>query len=357
MIQWVLICCAENAESSSSSYTDWMANLSPGLQRTPIKYLAIPGSHDSGTYSLDKADENIYVNKYTKYLQEANNISGKGALNTVVYRWSKTQNLNFSQQLLLGVRYFDIRIAMDDNGNARVVHGLFGASLESILLQIKNFLSLHQKEVVLLDISNIHRNKNEEILLENAIIRDIFNTFNSTLCKAKLVDKSLLNVWKSNCQVFFFYGPQTNKTYGGRAPYVFPKALIWSPFEYKPFAQPSQWIKFLNQTYRMPSSHFHVVQGIMQPHWVEIVAGGMSNSATLKDWVSDQASSELVKWLNGKRNGKDGVKIVIADFIEDHGFVDTVLALNTVEVSGSGTSDDINRIFITILFWFLWFLL
>ena len=32
--------------------SDWMRDLSSGLQNISLKYLAIPGSHDTGTYSL-----------------------------------------------------------------------------------------------------------------------------------------------------------------------------------------------------------------------------------------------------------------------------------------------------------------
>ena len=45
-----------------------------------------------------------------------------------------------------------------------------------------------------------------------------------------------------------------------------------------------------------------------------------------------------MKWLHGKSNGRGGVNIVMADFIETHDFVGSVVALNTVTVSSSNSS-------------------
>ena len=43
-----------------------MSGLSSGLQKTPMKYLAIPGSHDSGSFSLNTEDENIFPLKVSQ---------------------------------------------------------------------------------------------------------------------------------------------------------------------------------------------------------------------------------------------------------------------------------------------------
>ena len=77
-----------------------------------------------------------------------------------------------------------------------------------------------------------------------------------------------------------------------------------------------------------------MTQGIMQPHWTEIAIAGVSEKATLKNWVSDDASIALVRWLKRKKSGQNGINIVIADFVQNHNFVDTVLSLN----SGSHSS-------------------
>ena len=58
----------------------------------------------------------IHVFQYSKYIRMANNLSDNESLGKVIYRWSKTQNLNITEQLERGVRYFDLRIAVDSDG-------------------------------------------------------------------------------------------------------------------------------------------------------------------------------------------------------------------------------------------------
>ena len=62
---------------------------------------------------------------------------------------------------------------------------------------------------------------------------------------------------------------------------------------------------------------------------MEIAMAGDSVNATLKEWVSTDASIEIIKWLHGKHNGRKGVNIVITDFVEENQFIETVLALNS----------------------------
>lgn len=218
----------------------------------------------------------------------------------------------------------------------RVVHGLLGSTFEDVLHQVKNFLKNHDKEVVLLDIVNIHKNDTDADGNEHKIFASLFEVCSELLCPNKLADKSLEFIWKNDCRLFVFYPYSTEKEPDiskRNMTYIFPKNMIKSPFDTQTFTQYSKWLQFLSETYDKQVPHFHVVQGIMQPHWMEVVVAGISETATLKQWVSDRASRELSKWLKGKHNGKHGVNIVIADFIENHDFVDNVIALNTVSSS------------------------
>ena len=63
---------------------NWMSLLNPNLKLNEIN---IPGTHDSGTY-------NVAILKS---------------------EWAQTQNLNIKEQLELGIRYLDIRLALDDD--------------------------------------------------------------------------------------------------------------------------------------------------------------------------------------------------------------------------------------------------
>lgn len=84
-----------------------------------VRSIAIPGSHDAGTYGMS-------------YLAE-------------------TQYRDIAEQLACGTRYFDIRVSLD-NGNLRIYHGPFkGVNLDEVLSAFTTFLSKHPTEMLILD--------------------------------------------------------------------------------------------------------------------------------------------------------------------------------------------------------------
>ena len=90
--------------------SNWMSELSEDVKvNKNITQIAIPGSHDCGTYSLDKSlpvgpDE-------ADILQTLGNnpILGPTLVKPIMYRWSTTQHSAIADQLMSGIRYFDIR--------------------------------------------------------------------------------------------------------------------------------------------------------------------------------------------------------------------------------------------------------
>eukprot|EP00795_Rhopilema_esculentum_P005584 gene5584-10785_t len=101
---------------------NWMAQLPTNLQCVPVNKLAIPGSHDSGAFYLDKTSK--IAPDESKAITTLVRIFGQCAKN-IVYKWSITQTLSLHQQLANGVRYFDLRVAYEDASKEYCfVHGL-----------------------------------------------------------------------------------------------------------------------------------------------------------------------------------------------------------------------------------------
>lgn len=89
---------------------------------TLLKKVAIPGSHDSGTTGM------LYV--------------------------SETQGRSIIDQLRCGVRYLDIRVALK-KGDYIVYHGpIYGMSYETVLKDVKAFLTAHPTETIILDLQH-----------------------------------------------------------------------------------------------------------------------------------------------------------------------------------------------------------
>ena len=94
--------------------------------RVTLKRLIIPGSHDSASYSIPKSVPFSAI--------------------------GRTQNLTIREQLLSGIRFFDLRIASGRNcEGVNIYHGrLMGAPFEEILNDISCFCKEFPTEFVVL---------------------------------------------------------------------------------------------------------------------------------------------------------------------------------------------------------------
>lgn len=81
----------------SDDLENWMANLSPGIRAMPVIHLAIPGSHDSASYG---------INRRAKLAPDAEPIVQKiyPFVPCIIRRWSKTQKYSVEDQLKNGIR-------------------------------------------------------------------------------------------------------------------------------------------------------------------------------------------------------------------------------------------------------------
>ena len=135
--------------------SSWMSTLYRNSD-TPLNQICIPGSHDVGTEQisilsaidphLDREVQNIF--------EQVGSVVGL-PLKEVIKWWSVTQHMSTYDQLKAGVRYLDIR-ARYVNGELVTAHGLVGASLLSIVQDLKRFLSENPREVVLFYIQETH---------------------------------------------------------------------------------------------------------------------------------------------------------------------------------------------------------
>ncbi len=109
------------------SNISWMSNIDDLKSLTEI---TIPGTHDSGTSN----GHDVVSDPYTK-----------------------TQYLSIFDQLLTGIRFFDIRCIKKSNGRFDIYHGVIKISylnFHDVLNQCKDFLKVYPWEVILMSIKN-----------------------------------------------------------------------------------------------------------------------------------------------------------------------------------------------------------
>lgn len=300
---------------NSSSYSDWMGNLGTELLNAPINSLAIPGSHDTFSYTVKESNDiSPDADAIVKDLVKVFGDSAK----KIIHKWSVTQSFNVYDQLKLGIRYLDIRIAylpkMDD---LCFVHGLYGDCITEGLQQIDTFLNEHPKEVVLLDFNHFYLmdGNQHEILLAT-----LESLFANKLCPVMNCHEVTLEMlWSKGFQVLLFYNDDIARFQEN----VWPDRLILSPWANT--CNPKDLIDFLEINYEKGRANdkFYVTQGILTPN-VSYILKHLTGS--LKG-LSDEAYQAFIPWIMSKSKGCDKINTVISDFINES-YVTEILSLN-----------------------------
>uniref|UniRef100_A0A1A9WEX1 Phosphatidylinositol-specific phospholipase C X domain-containing protein n=1 Tax=Glossina brevipalpis TaxID=37001 RepID=A0A1A9WEX1_9MUSC len=127
---------------------NWMTNLPQCLQNIPIINLAIPGSHNTMTYDIDRhsdigPDAEKLVRRFGKWIR------------IFVSYWARAQKRDITTQLKLGVRYFDLRVAFY-NDKYYYTHGLLAMEWKNPLIELIKYLESHPLEVVILDFQHFY---------------------------------------------------------------------------------------------------------------------------------------------------------------------------------------------------------
>uniref|UniRef100_A0A0B7A4R3 Phosphatidylinositol-specific phospholipase C X domain-containing protein n=1 Tax=Arion vulgaris TaxID=1028688 RepID=A0A0B7A4R3_9EUPU len=301
----------ENIETES-----WMSSLPASLHHLPISKLAIPGTHDSGTFSLSKtlspdADEHL---KCLSKFPLVGPIIG-----SIICNWAQCQKLDFTQQLYAGIRYFDLRVATRTGSeDFFLVHTVFGPKISDLVEAVLMFLEAHSHEVVLLDLNHFYamEMKDHELLMEYLISK-----FGSKICNRcyDISELTLHNLWNHRKQVIIFYQSQAAR--GIKE--FWPAHSIVSPWPNTD--QPKACIEYLNQCFSTSHTrNFKVCQGVLTPT-LETIIKGLYHHGNVKT-LSETLLPLLCPWI--QHDHACPLTIVIADFTDKGDLIQEILALN-----------------------------
>ena len=125
----MIVANSQNDKSEpTQELSQWMSMIK---DETLLKSVVIPGAHDAGTKGLS-------------YL-------------------AKTQDRDTADMLACGTRYFDLRVSKTKNGELKIYHGPFkGVMLDSVLDQIKQFLSQNATEALILDFQHFENEAEQD---------------------------------------------------------------------------------------------------------------------------------------------------------------------------------------------------
>jgi hypothetical protein len=137
---------------NTAAQPDWMSANAALLGKKQLNEIALPGAHDAGTFPIKSTKNNgsTFGGGDGPTSPDIKPLVGLLSIGSSIGAWAKTQERTSLEMLNDGVRYLDIRVCIDGRGALMTCHGLFGASLEAILDDVKTFTEQHPREVILL---------------------------------------------------------------------------------------------------------------------------------------------------------------------------------------------------------------
>ncbi|KAL1497906.1 hypothetical protein ABEB36_008788 [Hypothenemus hampei] len=302
----------------ATDLTNWMTLLPADLQKVPINYLAIPGSHDSFTVDISKdsnvSPDGVDILKKLEFLT---------VVKDVMANWSKTQAFNVVQQLEAGIRFFDLRLCFDsDDGHFHFCHSLYSTEVYGVLRNISSYLDAHPQEVVILDCQHFYNFTTET---HAEIIQALKDIFGSKLVpyQSSMDSITLENLAKAKQQVLVIYRDMMQSS----------QDFLWStnsfPTPWYDTMDSEQLISNLNNGLAdRPSDTAYVSQLILTPPIEYILAHLLS---TLKQKCALDFEDARTQWISAQKPGQYGVNIVLGDFIDlsDDLFSRSVINLNS----------------------------
>lgn len=303
-------------------YANWMKQLPENVQNMPLSGIAIPGSHDSFTSTLNYHAEMGPSPDLSDTLVKVINFFGSAA-KKIIYNWGVTQSHSLSDQLTAGIRYLDFRVAKREskNGDFYLLHSLYAQSVKSAFAEVLGFLDSHNKEVVIIDMNHFYDMNSAD---HDRLVSEIYNTFGSRLVTVRSwYELTLANIWKEGKQVVLIYQGYVRE----RDSRLWRGGDITSPWLQT--NKVSKALEKLNFYYKLghhpDEDGFFVAQGVLSAEANDIIWGVASSLRSKMGLPMCRATSD---WVKDKKIGKGGLNIVITDFVLENNFIGNVIALN-----------------------------
>ncbi len=135
------VLCALHERAQEHPLATWMAD-NAGLADRPWTAVVLPATHDSAAYEMD-ASHPLPRAWWSAALVATPHLRG------FVAQWACTQGASLYEQLLLGVRALDLRVARHPRtGLLWLVHNVSLVPLRWALLELRRFLVQHPSELV-----------------------------------------------------------------------------------------------------------------------------------------------------------------------------------------------------------------
>ncbi|XP_014215853.1 PI-PLC X domain-containing protein 3 [Copidosoma floridanum] len=284
----------------------WMTRLPQRLRSLPIVQLAIPGSHNTMTYTIERnndvgPDESKMIRTLGRYFGVVTK--------PVIFNWSVNQYESVKDQLDGGIRYLDLRVATKPNDDkVYFLHGLYGSEIGEPLREVANWLDAHPRELVILDFQHFY---DFEEVRHRGLIDQLRAIFHRKMCPVshhqKLDHTSLDWLASERYQALIVYRNPIAREYRD----LWPSGL-W-PTPWPNTVSTSKLVDFLDAGLRERSRDTGFVSQCLLTPSTAYVARHICGS--LHRDLSAQCRRAILPWLERCSPGSGGLNIVITDFV------------------------------------------
>lgn len=187
----------------SVNQEDWMSALPEELWDFPLTELAIPGSHDTMSYCLDI--NSPLVRSESDFFRVLDGLF-YCITRPTIFKWATTQDKTIEEQLSMGIRYFDLRVAhkqFDSSDDLYFTHIIYThLTVLETFLSVATWLNSHPKEVVILACSHFEGMDDQ---CHETLVFSLKRLFGSKLCPQQESSLTLKSLWASGYQVILSY--------------------------------------------------------------------------------------------------------------------------------------------------------
>lgn len=288
----------------------WMTRLPAPLKDISIIHLAIPGSHNTMTYTIQKhndvgPDEPAFIRTLGHYCSFI--------AKPIILNWSITQSDDIKQQLNGGIRYLDLRVATKPRNKAvYFLHGLYGSEISKPLLDIADWLTSHANEIIILDFQHFYAFTDDD---HYRFIEKLQRIFSGKMCPVSAKFDHLTLQWlvAKRYQMFVIYRNVYAQNYSNLWP-----SDLWRTV-WPNTVRVNELINFLNrELQRRPFDIAFVSQCLLTPDTPYVIK---HPCATLKKNLVPLCQQQILYWIGEKEPGRGKLNIVIADFVSNGNFL------------------------------------
>ncbi|AWP11397.1 putative PI-PLC X domain-containing protein 1-like [Scophthalmus maximus] len=305
---------------------DWMSALPERLWDVPLTDLAIPGSHDAMSYCLDVNSPLVRTESDSfRFLDGLFYCITRPA----IFKWATTQDKSIEEQLSMGIRFFDLRVAHkphDSSSDLYFTHVIYThLTVLETLSSVAAWLESHPREVVILACSHF---EGMDDRCHESFIFHLKELFGSKLCPRTESALTLRRLWASGYQVILTYDSQSAARH----------QQLWPDIPYHWANQPTAQgvISYLDRCKDQGRPEGFFISGLnltAERYYIATNPWQSLRTLTMSNWEC------LTKWLERQVPGSEprGLNIIAGDFVGTLPLCSLVISLNRKLVQENGS--------------------